>query len=88
MYTTIPPKPFTAANRQVFNATGVGEMVVDIPNGYDVSCLHLTEVLYSKEVGYTLVSVGRLDELRLSTTFTDGFCTIQGTDGETIMHIP
>ena len=88
MYTTIPPKPFTAANCQVFNATGVGEMVVDVPNRYDVSCLRLTEVLYSKEVGYTLVSVGRLDELGLSTTFADGFCTIWGTDGETIGCIP
>ena len=78
-YTTIPPKPFTAANRQVFNATGIGEMVVDIPNRYDVSRLRLTEVLSSKEVGYTLVSVGHLDELGLSTTFADGFCTIQGT---------
>ena len=55
-YTTIPPKPFTAANRQVFNATGIGEMVVDVPNGYDISRLHLTEVLYSKEVGYTVTS--------------------------------
>ena len=87
-YTTIPPKPFTAANRQVFNATGIGEMVVDVPNGYDISRLRLTEVLYSKEVGYMLVSVGRLDELRLSTTFADGFYTIRGTDGETIGCIP
>ena len=87
-YTTIPPKPFTAANRQVFNATSIGEMVVDVPNGYDVSRLRLTEVLYSKEVGYTLVSVGHLDELGLSTTFADGFCTIWGTDGETIGCIP
>ena len=87
-YTTIPPMPFTAANHQVFNATGIGEMVVDVPNGYDVSHLCLTEVLYSKEVGYMLVSVGRLDELRLSTTFADGFCTIWGTDGKTIRCIP
>jgi hypothetical protein len=37
-------------------------MVVDIPNGADILQLRLTEVLYSPEVGYTLVSVGRLDD--------------------------
>ncbi|KIK36291.1 hypothetical protein CY34DRAFT_29531, partial [Suillus luteus UH-Slu-Lm8-n1] len=66
---TIPPKSFTAANKQSFNAVGVGEMVIEIPNGVDVSQLRLTEVLYSPEVGYTLVSIGRLDELGHSATF-------------------
>ncbi|KAG2343735.1 hypothetical protein BDR05DRAFT_884043, partial [Suillus weaverae] len=30
---TISPKPFTAANKQSFNAVGVGEMIVEVPNG-------------------------------------------------------
>ncbi|OAX31640.1 hypothetical protein K503DRAFT_660552, partial [Rhizopogon vinicolor AM-OR11-026] len=29
----IPPKPFTAANKQTFNAVAVGEMVIEVPNG-------------------------------------------------------
>ena len=84
----IPNKSFTAANRQKFIATGVGDMIVKVPNGYDVSRLCLTEVLFSPEVGYTLVSIGRLDELGLSTTFAEGFCTIRGSEGETIGRIP
>ncbi|KAF8545920.1 hypothetical protein OG21DRAFT_1374992, partial [Imleria badia] len=35
-----------------------------------------------------LVSIGHLDELGLSTTFAEGYCTIQGMDGETIGCIP
>lgn len=63
-------------------------MVIEVLNGYDVAQLHLTEVLYSPEVGYTLVSIGCLDEPGLSTTFGEGYCTICGTDGDTIGRIP
>ena len=86
-YLDITPKPFTAANKQVFSATRMGDMIVEVPNGYDVSRLCLTEVLFSCKVGYTLVLIGRLDELGFSTTFAEGFCTIHGTDGETIGRI-
>jgi hypothetical protein len=36
----------------------MGELTIDLPNGADGSKLALTEVLYSPEVGYTLVLVG------------------------------
>ena len=87
-FAEIPPKPFVTANQQKFSATGVGDMVIEVPNGYDIAQLRLTEVLYSPEVGYTLVSIGCLDKLGLSTTFAEGHCTIHGMDGETIGHIP
>ena len=87
-YSDIALKPFTTANKQVFSTTGMGDMIVEVPNGYDVSRLCLTEVLFSCEVGYTLVLIGWLDELGFSTTFAEGFCTIRGTDGETIGCIP
>jgi hypothetical protein len=72
----IPPKPFRATNKQDFQAVGKGEMVIDIPNGADISQLRLTEVLYAPEVGYTLVSVGRLDDNGFSATFGGGKCVI------------
>ena len=59
-------------------------MIVEVPNGYDILCLCLTEVLFSPEVGYTLVLIGCLDELGLLMTFAEGFCTIHRSDGETI----
>jgi hypothetical protein len=62
-------------------------MIIDIPNGADVSQLQLTEVLYSPEVGYTLVSVGRLDQTGLSVTFGDGKCTVKASDGKQIGEI-
>lgn len=53
-YTTIVPKPLTAANKTLLSAVGQGDMVIEVPNGLNISKLQLTEVLYSPEVGYTL----------------------------------
>ena len=63
-------------------------MVVDIPNGADISQLHLMEVLYSPEVGCTLVSVGQLDDNGILTTFGGGKCIIQGPNGEELGSVP
>ena len=54
-YVKITPRLFQAANKQSFRAVGIGEMTIDVPNNVDISKLRLTEVLYSPEVGYTLV---------------------------------
>jgi len=55
----IPLKSFTAANKQSLNTTTIGNMVIKLPNGLNVSQLqHLLKVLFSPNVGYTLVSIG------------------------------
>jgi len=84
----IPPKSFRAANKQNMTAVGMGEMTINVPDGADVSQLKLTEVLYSPEVGYTLVSVGRLDEKGFEVTFSGGKCTIKGPNGERVGAVP
>ena len=87
-FTDIPPMSFSAANKQRFKASGKGEMVIDVPNGVEVSQLRLTEVLYSPEVGYTLVSIGRLDEKGFTVTFGNGKCVVHGPDDECVGSIP
>ena len=63
-------------------------MVIDVPNGVEVSQLRLTEVLYSPGVGYTLLSIGRLNEKGFSATFGDGKCVIRGPDHESVGIVP
>ena len=87
-FTPILPKPFRAANKQTFNATAKEELVVDVPNGVTPSQLRLTEVLYSPEVGYTLVSVGKLDDAGFDVTFSGGKCTIREKDGTVVGVVP
>jgi transposase InsO family protein len=86
--TAIPPKSFAAANKQRFDATAIGDMIIEVPNGVEMSQLRLTEVLFSPEVGYTLVSIGRLDELGYSVNFADGVCTIHDPASELVGRIP
>jgi hypothetical protein len=66
----------------------MGELTIDLPNGADGRKLTLTEVLYSPEVGYTLVSVGQLDDLGFIMTFGNGKCTIRRPDGNIIGEVP
>jgi hypothetical protein len=63
-------------------------MMIDVPNSANISQLRLTEVLYSPEVGYTLVSVGCLNDRGFLLTFTDGRCTIRGLDRACIGAVP
>ena len=83
-FVKIPPKTFQAANKQTISAVGMGEMMIDIPNGADISQLRLTKVLYSPEVSYTLISVGQLDEKGFKITFLGGKCFIKRPDGKRV----
>ncbi len=87
-FQSVPPKAFRAANTQKFSAAGKGEMCIDVLNGANASNLQLTEVMYSPEVGYTLISVGRLDDLGFELTFGGGKCIIRAPDGEVVGVVP
>jgi hypothetical protein len=87
-YQEMPPKSFTTANKQNFQAVGAGDMVIEVPAGLDVSKLMLNEVLYSPEIGYTLISVGRLDDAGFMTTFGQGRCEVRNSNGDLVGTIP
>jgi gag-polypeptide of LTR copia-type/Zinc knuckle len=87
-YRETPPKSFTTANKQNFQAVGAGDMVIEVPAGLDVSKMTLNEVLYSPEIGYTLISVGRLDDAGFTTTFGQGECEVRDSNGDLVGTIP
>ncbi|PPR00726.1 hypothetical protein CVT24_000950 [Panaeolus cyanescens] len=76
-----PPYSLRAANQGSFDATGIGKIDIDVPNGTETSKIQLTDVLYSPEVGYSLVSIGQLDEMGYTCTFGKGRCIIEDPDG-------
>src|SRR6202522_4010649 len=87
-FQTIIPRHFHAANKQTFSSTGKEELVIDIPSGIGETQLRLHDVLYSAEVGYTLVSVGRLDEAGFTVKFGGGKCVLIGEDDVEIGVVP
>jgi hypothetical protein len=52
-----------------------------------LSQLRLSDVLYSPNVGYTLVSIGQLDDAGFTAQFGRGKCLLTGPDGEKIGEI-
>jgi hypothetical protein len=84
----IPPKSFRAANKQSFSATGTGKLIVDLPNSRGSSKLELTDVQYSPEVAYTLVSVGYLDDKGFTVKFGGGKCEITDPNGIVVGVVP
>ena len=87
-FQTIETRHFCTANKQIFSTIGKGELVVDIPNDSGTMQFWLQEVLYSPEVSYTLVLIGRLDEDGFSVTFGGGRCTIRDVNKEVVGVIP
>ena len=87
-FQNIEPRHFRAANKQTFSTIGKGDLIIDVPNGEGGTQLRLLDVLYSAEVGYTLVSVGRLDEAGFTVTFGGGKCTLKGEDDVEIGVVP
>ena len=84
----IEPRHFRAVNKQMFSTIGKGELVIDVPNDNGTTELRLLEVLYSPEVAYTLVSIGRLDEDRFFARFGGGKCTIIDVNKEVVGVVP
>jgi hypothetical protein len=84
----IPLKSFRAANKQSFSATGIGKLSVDLPNGTGRSKLELTNVQYSPEIAYTLVSVGNLDDEGFIIKFGMGKCEITNPNGIRVGVVP
>jgi len=50
--------------------------------------VHLQNVFYSPEAGYTLISIGQLDNMGFSTTFGNGKCVIYDTNSAQVAKIP
>jgi hypothetical protein len=70
-YRTIPPKPISAANQESFSAIGVGEMMIQAPNGTTATKIRLQNVLYAPNMGCTLISISQIDQARYSVSFQD-----------------
>ena len=57
-YEEIPKKPLTTANKEIFLAVGMGDMIVSILNRDGEAKMKLTWVLYTPALGFTLISIG------------------------------
>ncbi|KAF8626745.1 hypothetical protein AX14_011432 [Amanita brunnescens Koide BX004] len=59
-------------------------MIVSIPNGDGDARIKLTRVLYTPTLGFTLISIGLIDDAGYYSTFGGGMCEIQSSVRQTI----
>jgi len=83
----MPPKHLTAANQGSFTADGFGDVIISVPNGDRISKIRLQSVLYTPAVGFSLVSISRIDDAGFSVTFGNQYCTIHNKVGDVIGSI-
>jgi hypothetical protein len=69
-------------------AEGIGEMIIKLPNGDREVKMRLTRVLYMPALGFTLISVGRIDDAGYWSTFGGGMCQIKTNDSTLVGNIP
>src|SRR6266702_2850332 len=88
-YTTLdPPIYLNAANQQKFPAIGVGRLSILVPNGGTHSTITLSEVLHAPAVGYTLVSIGALDQKGYRTSIGGGHLELYAPGGGRVVRVP
>lgn len=73
---TIPLRPIRAADGRVFEATEMGDLQVELPNGNCKTAVLLCNTLYSPNIPFTLLSVGKLDSAGYSLEIKEGVCEI------------
>src|SRR6266852_1644717 len=81
-YKDTPACAFKMANNQPFNTTGHGDIVIEVPNGGEITWMLLCDVLYAPEVSYMLVSIGKLDKSGYQALFGSSQMKLTNPEGQ------
>ena len=80
--------PINTADGRTFEAIGMGDVKIDLPNGSKRNTVILKDVVYTPELAFTLISVTRLDVAKCGVLFKNNMCTISYPDGKTMGTLP
>jgi transposase InsO family protein len=87
-FRVIVPKTIIAADRGTFQATGLGDMRIQMPNGKSTTNILLKDVLYAPRMGLTLVSVSKLAAAGYPTLFLSSFAKVMDGRRRVIAKVP
>ena len=86
-FVSIIPKSIAAADQRSFQATGRGDMYIEVPNGEMSVCIMLKDVLYAPTMALTLISISRITAAGFTTIFHNTACRIYNVQRELIGEI-
>ena len=75
----IAPCAINTADKTIFQATGIGNMRISIPNGKTTTHVTLKNMLYCPDLAFTLVSLTPCDTAGYSVLLKNGKCLIRDT---------
>lgn len=88
-FKAIEPRGIVAADSKKFEATGMGDMFVEVPNGRNKSTrVLMKDVLYAPNLGATLISIGRITLAGYALQFRQTECRIFDSKNRCIGIIP
>jgi transposase InsO family protein len=82
-----PPMFLNTTNQQRFLAVGTGKLAIHVPNGRGETELILNNTLHAPSIGYTLVSLGALDEEGYKAHIGGGYLELIFPHGEHVGHV-
>jgi hypothetical protein len=86
-YQPIQNKPITTADGRRFDAVGMGDILITLPNGGSMTKAILKKAIYSPGLAFTLISINSLDEAKCQALFSGRKCTIRNHTGQTMAKI-
>ncbi len=87
-YQEIPPCPITVADKRVFYAIGVRDIMIDVPNGESSTQIRLKDALHALDMGATIVSISHIAKAGFSVCFEGQLCKIKDSCDKIIGEIP
>ena len=86
-YCPINNTTVTTADSRKLKALRKGDVWIKLLNSAKCTKTILKEAIHAPDMAFTLISVGRLDNVKCSTTFSGGMCTICNPSDHTMAKI-
>jgi hypothetical protein len=87
-YQEIMPHPIIAADKRVFYTIGIGDVIIDVPNGKSSTQITLKDILHAPDMGATIVSISHIAKAGFSVCFEGQSCKIKDQCDKVISIIP
>ena len=87
-YCPINNTTITTADSHKLKVLGKGDVQIELPNSAKHTKTILKEAIHAPDMAFTLISVGQLDDVKCSATFSSGTCTICNPSSCTMVTIP
>jgi hypothetical protein len=82
------PKCISVTEKGIFNALGVGTMILPAQINGKNHKITFKDILYAPDIAFMLISIGKCDNARYKTIFAGQKCIIRDKKGMILLQAP